>query len=315
MNKVTIGNVFKYPEEVFGDPLSYLDENGREKLLEELENMNKSKKIKEEEKEKMFMRTGCVNEAKGSCYIEIGNTKVICSLYGPREIPKKDEFSYKTANLNCQFRYATFSSCFNDKANNTSASTGTSNLITMSTINSNCLFQQQLTQQQKSQFYLNQNLSSMIEEALKPSVLLHKYPKSQIDLFIVCIENDYKKKFSNNTVLSASIIAASMSLIDASIECYDLVSSHTNILNNLTLSYMPSLHQITSVYFIGDSKLNAISVDLYKSYVKDSVENCKKISSIMKFVLLEKYKKLSKNMSSSDEDEYSGDDNDDKKRF
>ena len=182
----------------------------------------------------------------------------------------------------------------------------------MSTTNSTSLFQQQLTQQQKIQFYLNQNLSSMIEEALKPSVLLHKYPKSQIDLFIVCIENDYKKKFSNNTVLSASIIAASMSLIDASIECYDIVASHTNILNNLTLSYMPSLHQITSVYFIGDSKLNAISVDLYKSYIKDSIENCKKISSAMKFVLLDKYKRFEKNLKPSDNDddndEYSGDD-------
>ena len=307
MKKATIGNVFKYPEEIYGDPLSYLNESKREEIIEALAKRNKNED-NDNEKDKIFLRTGCVKEAKGSCYIEIGNTKVICSLYGPREIPKKDEFSYKIANLNCQFRYATFSSCFNDKANNTSASSGTSNLLTMSTTNSTSLFQQQLTQQQKNQFYLNQNLSSMIEEALKPSILLHKYPKSQIDLFIICFENDYKKKFSNNTVLSASIIAASMSLIDASIECYDLVASYTNVLNNLTISYMPSLHQITSIYFIGDSKLNAISIDLYKSYIKDSIENCKNISSVMKFVLLDKFKLFDKNKESNDSDEYSGDD-------
>ena len=72
---------------------------------------------------------------------------------------------------------------------------------------------------------------------------------------------------------------------------------------------MPSLHQITSIYFIGDSKLNAISVDLYKSYIKDSIENCKKISSVMKYVLLDKYKRSTSIVDGKNNtDEYSGDD-------
>lgn len=277
------------------DPLCFLDEDKREKLIESISVLNNNKRETENddsanESEKTFIKTGCTSEAKGSCYIEIGNTKVICALYGPREIPKRDEFNYKIANLHCEFRYATFSSYFNDKFNN--AGGGNGNLISIQTNNSSSLFQQQQqTQQKRQQHSINQNLSSIIEEALKPSILLHKYPKSQIDIYILCIENDFKKQFSNNTVLSASIIAASMSLADAHIECYDLVSSYTNNLNNLTLSYMPSLHQITSIYFVGESKTgnNAISIDLYKSYVKNAVESCKKVAALMKYVLVNKY--------------------------
>ena len=84
MNKVTIGNNFKYPEEIFGDPLSYVEESCREELLEELARLNKNSI--NGDKENIFIRTGSVKESKGSCYIEIGNTKVICGLYGPRGI-------------------------------------------------------------------------------------------------------------------------------------------------------------------------------------------------------------------------------------
>jgi exosome complex component MTR3 len=283
-------NTITLPEETW-DPLSFLDEKNRNELIKELQKT--SSNTTDEVNDEIFVKTSCISEAKGSCYIEIANTKVICGLYGPREIPKKDEFSYKLANLNCEFRFATFSLPYLTTTTSSSSSGGTTSQ--QSSIHTS-IFQQQ-TQHQN--YYLNQSISSTVKEALKPSVLLHKYPKSQIDIYIICLQSDleafYSKKSINNTIISASIIAGSMALVDASIECYDLVSSYTNPLNNLTISYMNSLDQITSVYYTGNSrneetstKSQSLSINLYKSLVKDAVENCKKIYLLMKYVLVQK---------------------------
>ena len=56
----------------------------------------------------LVMKTGVVSQAKGSAYIEQGNTKVICAVYGPREVQKKSDFSLN-GQLFCEFKYAPFS--------------------------------------------------------------------------------------------------------------------------------------------------------------------------------------------------------------
>lgn len=39
------------------------------------------------------IKTGVVSQAKGSAYIELGATKVIVSVFDPREIPKQNKYS------------------------------------------------------------------------------------------------------------------------------------------------------------------------------------------------------------------------------
>ncbi len=99
-------NLIRYPDETW-DPLTYLEENKRKELIEVIQKPDDTDT--ENDIENIYIKTGCVNEAKGSCYIQIGQTKVICTLYGPREIARKDDFNFKVAKLNCQFRYTTFS--------------------------------------------------------------------------------------------------------------------------------------------------------------------------------------------------------------
>lgn len=41
----------------------------------------------------MLMRMGTVSEAAGSCYMECGRSKVLCSVYGPRPDPRAAHFS------------------------------------------------------------------------------------------------------------------------------------------------------------------------------------------------------------------------------
>lgn len=97
------------PEESW-DPLTFLEPVA----LKEIINDKKYKKIdskldelsleSQNPQQKIFLKTDCVNEASGSSYIELGDTKVLCSVYGPREIPRKDDYDFKVANVNCEFR-------------------------------------------------------------------------------------------------------------------------------------------------------------------------------------------------------------------
>lgn len=43
----------------------------------------------------VFVRCGLVSQAKGSAYIEAGNTKLMCCVYGPKETERKDETDMK----------------------------------------------------------------------------------------------------------------------------------------------------------------------------------------------------------------------------
>jgi ribonuclease PH len=261
MNKPTNNNSANCPDESW-DPLSFLNQADLKEFLEE---KNKShieeneKKIDDDNPETIsrqnfFLKVDCVTEASGSSYIEIGNCKILCSVFGPREIPRKDDYDFKIGNLNCEFRFASFS----------------------------CFMQRKGTLSQKDQSLDEKNFSCIIEEALKPSILLHKYPKSQIDLYILCIQNDIDSK----NILCASIIASSIAMANASIELYDLVASYTYIPVNLTIAYMPQLHQVTSLHFSNENNGAQLSVDLFKSHIKECIENCKKVYTYMKFVLL-----------------------------
>lgn len=241
------------PDETW-DPLIFLEPNCYQQVLQDRKNNCDNIKENTESNQGIFLKTDCVNEASGSSYIEIGNAKILCSVFGPREIPRRDDYDFKVANLNCEFRFASFS----------------------------CFMQRKGTLSQRDQTLDEKNVSSIIEEALKPSILLHKYPKSQIDMYILCIQNDIDSK----NIVCAGVIAASMALANASIELYDLVSSYTYSPINLTVSYMPQLNQVTSIFFSNDSNGAFLSTDLFKSHIKESIENCKKVYSFMRKILL-----------------------------
>jgi len=53
-------------------------------------------------------RMGPLREADGSAYLEMGNTKVIAAVYGPREV-RRGRAAHDRAILTCEFSMATFS--------------------------------------------------------------------------------------------------------------------------------------------------------------------------------------------------------------
>ncbi|XP_026480216.1 exosome complex component MTR3-like [Ctenocephalides felis] len=104
---------------------------------------------------KVYLRAGIVNKAKGSGYIEVGDTKVIASVFDPREIPRKNEFSVR-GQLYCEFKYGSFS----------------------------CIRRRQLMPDAEEKA-----LSSALCRALQPAVCLHEFPNFQVDVFVLVLEN------------------------------------------------------------------------------------------------------------------------------
>ena len=50
----------------------------------------------------IFLKTGVISQARGSAYVEQGKTKVMCGVYGPREIPRRSDFSMNGV-LSCRY--------------------------------------------------------------------------------------------------------------------------------------------------------------------------------------------------------------------
>lgn len=137
----------------------------------------------------VYIRTGLIPQAKGSAYFESGKTKLVCAVYGPRQI-KKQIFLAK-GNLYCDFKFATFS-CDQRRAHLKDGS--------------------------------EKEMSQMMEQALSPAICLARYPKSTIEVFVTVIEND-----GTMSCLAGAITAASVALVNAGIEMVDIVTASSAV--------------------------------------------------------------------------------------
>ena len=62
---------------------------------------------------------------------------------------------------------------------------------------------------------LERDMESCLQQALEPAVLLHKFPKAAVDVYVLVLE-------SGGSDLAVAITAASLALADAGIEMCDL---------------------------------------------------------------------------------------------
>ncbi|XP_066569596.1 exosome complex component MTR3 [Amia ocellicauda] len=215
----------------------------------------------------MFARCGLVSQAKGSAYIEAGSTKLICSVYGPRETERKDDVDMKTGRLVCDFRFAPFS----------------------------C---------QKRGAWIQgsgeKDLSLGLLESLQPAVCLHKYPRSQVEVNVVVLEND-------GSVLSHAVTCAALALADAGIEMYDLVlgcalrqDGPTYLLDptfpeesgawaagygdnqgRVSVALLPSLNQVSGLQSDGE-----MGEDTLVEAVRACIEGCHRLYPVIQQTLL-----------------------------
>ncbi|DBA01606.1 TPA: hypothetical protein N0F65_011362 [Lagenidium giganteum] len=179
-----------------------------------------------------FLKLNVVHGAAGSAYVELGRTRVVCSVYGPRNDSRsRKEFSNE-GQLVCDFKYAPFADAQGRR--------------------------------ERGQDADELELSSILTQALSPAVMLHKLPKCVVSIYVVVLENDGGE-------LAAALTAASLALMDAAVEMYDMVTAATAGIvqgcvvldpcheeairgdGHVTLAYMPQRSQVT--YMLQSGKI------------------------------------------------------------
>uniref|UniRef100_A0A3Q3VWA1 Exoribonuclease phosphorolytic domain-containing protein n=1 Tax=Mola mola TaxID=94237 RepID=A0A3Q3VWA1_MOLML len=130
----------------------------------------------------VFVRCGLVSQAKGSAYIEAGNTKLICCVYGPRETERKDETDMKCGRLTTDMRFTPFS----------------------------C--QERGSWIQGSH---DKDLSLMLHESLQPALCLHKYPHAGIEMYDLVLSCSIRQDGTSYVVDPSYMEENSHSLVDS----------------------------------------------------------------------------------------------------
>jgi exosome complex component MTR3 len=131
----------------------------------------------------LVIKPNVLTEAKGSCYLELGNTKLTCAIYGPRLSGKQGKTYSNRGSVYCEVDLLPFA-------------------------------------QEKRRGFQRENdeveLAALLQDTLTPALRLETFPNSTVDCYINVLEAD-------GSVLAASITAASVAITLAGIEMNDLV--------------------------------------------------------------------------------------------
>ncbi|XP_059620547.1 exosome complex component MTR3-like [Phlebotomus argentipes] len=144
---------------------------------------------------KIFIKSGIVGKAKGAAYIELGATKVIVSVFDPREIPKQSKYSIH-GELFCDFKYSPFA-CLHRKS-------------------------QQTDNEEKS-------LAQALKRALEPAICRHEFPNFQVDIFANVLEDDGSALAAAITASGLAVADAGIPMFDI------LTATNAGIIGNQIL--------------------------------------------------------------------------------
>lgn len=109
-----------------------------------------------EEFRSVFMKTGVVSQASGSAYLEIGKTKVMAAVYGPRPTERREVFSQR-GHVAVDVKVASFSSPIRS---------------------------------QMQQSPEEREMSAETATALASAVQTEAFPKAVVDVYVTVLEGD-----------------------------------------------------------------------------------------------------------------------------
>jgi exosome complex component RRP41 len=223
----------------------------------------------------LTIKAGVIPNADGSCSLQLGETQVLVGVYGPREVFPRHMTLQDRAVLECIYGMAAFST--SDRAR-----PGPSRRST--------------------------EISKVIADALAPAIMLEKYPRTKIDVYIEVMN-------ANAGTRTAAITAAAVALADAGIEMRDLVASVAAgkiedelVLDlfepednygeaDMPLAMMPRKKDITLLQMDGN-----LSAEEIKKLIEMSMKACEEIYEAQKTALKEKYKVSSESVEEEAED-------------
>jgi exosome complex component RRP41 len=208
------------------------------------------------------IESGVLPNADGSAYIEMGRNKILCGVFGPREMHPKHQARPNEAVLRCRYHMAPFSV---DPRRSPAPSRR------------------------------DQEISMVIRSALEPAVFLERYPRASIDVYIEVLEADGGTR-------CASINAAAVALVDAGIPMKDLVAAcavgkidDKLILDlgdyedkkgqsDMPVAYMPKLSKVTLLQMDG-----IMTAEENETALNLAIEGCKKVYEVQREALKKKY--------------------------
>lgn len=213
-----------------------------------------TRRRKHDEHRKIFLKTGVVPSASGSAYYEIppevpqgqrtklapssSSLKITCTVHGPRPLPRNAAFSPNML-LSTHVKFAPFA-----------------------------------TRQRRGwvRDSTERDLSVHLETALRGVVIGERYPKSGCEVVITVLEGEedswWGDRLQGNerggawgmmSVLAGCITVASAALVDAGIDCVDMVSGGTAALikeddgkiREAILDPSPSEHDVQAACVVG----------------------------------------------------------------
>ena len=215
-----------------------------------------------DETRKVTIKAGVLKNANGSAYIEFGANKILAGVFGPRDVHPKHLANTDTGIIRCRYHMSPFS-----------------------------------VTERKSPAPSRREIEigKVIKEALKPALILDKFPRTSVDVFIEVLQADGGSR-------CAALAAASVALADAGIPMRDMVSAcaagkvaDTIILDvnneedqsgqaDMPVGYMPNLDKITLIQLDG-----VLTPEEYKKCVETALVGCKKVYEIQKQAIREKY--------------------------
>lgn len=159
-----------------------------------------------------FLKHAIITNANGSAYLEINNTIIEVSVFGPR--PIRGSFIDK-ATLSIETKFLSHISLLSPQSNIFNDENNKNNKIGMTNI--------------------EHKLSNYLESCFLPCLILEKYPKSTIDIQVSIISIDKEMMNNNDSTNNGNfgllwlcqwmVCCCSLALIDSGIEMRDIVSS------------------------------------------------------------------------------------------
>lgn len=134
-------------------------------------------------------KLGVNRNADGSAYLEQGNTRILCAVYGPHEGMRRNRVSEDSCTVSVNISMSAFSAM--ERINRTRGDRKTS------------------------------AMSRMLEKAFESVIITTLYPRAQIDIFCEILQEDGSR-------LSSCINAASLALVDAGISMRGVITSVTS---------------------------------------------------------------------------------------
>uniref|UniRef100_A0A803M4Y1 Uncharacterized protein n=1 Tax=Chenopodium quinoa TaxID=63459 RepID=A0A803M4Y1_CHEQI len=201
---------------------------------------------------------GVVSKADGSAVFEMGNTKVIAAVYGPREVENRAQQMNDQALVRCEYTMANFST--GDRVRKPKGDRRST------------------------------EISMVIRQTMEACIMTNLMPRSQIDIFVQVLQADGGTR-------SACINAATLALADAGIPMRDLVTScsagylnTTSLLDlnyvedsaggpDVTVGFLPKLDKVTLLQM--DSKL---PLDTFETVMQLATEGCKAVANYIREV-------------------------------